>query len=69
MLNNQNLTGLMESLTPDQKTTMKKRGYLTPKDLNAKQLKMLGDMKEQVRSEGKQRQGLDDNQVRIAESN
>jgi hypothetical protein len=45
LLHNQDLTGLMGSLTDSQRATMKQRGYLTPKDLDAKQLKMLGEMK------------------------
>ena len=40
----QDFNGLLESLTADQKATMHKNGYLTPKDLNDKQRKMLGEV-------------------------
>lgn len=42
ILRDQDLDGLLNSLTDDQKATMKRKGYLTPKDLNEKQKKMLG---------------------------
>ena len=41
---NQDLDGLMASLTTDQRDLMKRRGYLTPKDLTEKQRKMLGNV-------------------------
>ena len=41
---NQDLDGLLASLTSDQKDLMKRRGYLTPKDLTEKQRKMLGEV-------------------------
>jgi len=40
-----NLPALQKSLTAKQKETMKKRGYLTPKDLTAKQVSYLGGIK------------------------
>jgi hypothetical protein len=41
---NQDFDGLMASLTSDQKDVMKRKGFLTPKDLTDKQRKMLGDV-------------------------
>ncbi|HLK14437.1 MAG TPA: hypothetical protein VKT78_06505 [Fimbriimonadaceae bacterium] len=43
-LGHQDFNGILESLTGDQKALMKKRGYLTPKDLNEKQRKLLGEV-------------------------